>query len=84
MAARADEQILAHASDMTLLRAVADGRVLRGDSGTDTGLMAPHLLDGEPVRMSLRRLARDDLVEMPLSGPPRLAPRGTLLLRASN
>lgn len=77
---RTDEQVLAHRADMALLRAVADGRVVRGQTGTDTGLMAPHLLDGEPVRMPLWRLTQEDLVEMPLSGAPHLAPRGRRLL----
>lgn len=77
---RTDEQILAHPADMELLRAVAEGLVGRGTSGTDTALMAPHLLNGEPVRLPLRRMAREDLVEMPLSGPPRLGARGRRLL----
>lgn len=66
---------------MALLVAVRDGRVVRGDgAGGDGSLFAPHLLDGQPVRLSLVRLAREDLIEMPISGPPRLAARGRRLL----
>lgn len=62
-----------------MLEAVADGRVIRGKGG-ETSIFAPHLLDGEPVFSTLYRLAQDDLVDKPISGPPRLAPRGEYLL----
>lgn len=35
---------------MALLKAVADGRVVRGDDATDTSYWAAYLLDGEVVR----------------------------------
>jgi hypothetical protein len=62
-----------------LLASVAEGRVIRGESG-ETSMWAPHLLDGEPVRLQLRWLAGAELVAMPISGPPVLAPRGRRLL----
>jgi len=65
---------------MTLLAAVRDGRVLRG-SGDETTVFAPHFLDGEPVRLQLHWLAGHNLIHMPISGPPSLAPRGARLLR---
>lgn len=77
---RSDEQILARPDHLALLRAVAEGRVVRGADGGDTTATAAHYLDGEPVRMQLVWLQREDLVEVPLSGPPRLAPRGRRLL----
>lgn len=57
---------------MLLLEAVATGRVVRGADGTDQTANAPFMLDGRPVRFQLRRLADEDLVHMPLSGPPSL------------
>lgn len=57
---------------MGLLAAVADGRVLRGADGLDEAVNAPYFLEGRSVRLSLRQLARDELVVMPMSGPPRL------------
>jgi hypothetical protein len=70
--------VLAHDQDMALLGAVAAGRVVRGD-GDDSSIIAPHLLDGRPVRLALRRLATEGLVHMPISGRPSLAPRGERL-----
>lgn len=82
---RGDDEILCHASDLELLRAVAAGAVVRGDQGGETSIWAPRVLNGEPVSLiALRRLQRDDLITVPISGPPRLAPRGVALLsRAS-
>lgn len=79
---RNDEQILASPETMGLLRAVADGLVVRG-SGGDTGFTAPFMLRGESVRLRVMKLAREDLIEAPISGPPRLAPRGQSLLDRS-
>ncbi len=64
---------------MSLLYAVADGRVVRGD-GDDTGFQAPFMLDGESVRLGVMMLSREELVWAPISGPPQLAPRGQDLL----
>lgn len=64
---------------MLMLYAVADGRVVRGDGG-DTGFQAPFMLDGESVRLGIMMLSREELVQAPISGPPRLAPRGQDLL----
>ena len=67
---RTDEQILAHAEDIELLRAIAAGRLST----------APEL------RMSLRRLAREECI---LAGfrsgtTPLLLPRGQAILAAAN
>lgn len=80
---RSDGEILGRDSDVALLRAVASGRVVRG-SGGDMGIMSPHMLAGEPIRLQLRWLADQELVEMPISGPPALAPRGRRLLAITN
>jgi hypothetical protein len=71
--------VLAHDEDMALLAAVAAGRVVRGE-GNDSTILAPHLLDGTPVRLWLHRLAGEGLVNMPISGPPTLTPRGERLI----
>jgi hypothetical protein len=73
-APRTDAQILATDHDMQLLAAVAAGAITRAS----TVVNAPFLLDGTPVQ--LRRLAREDLVYAPISGPPSLQPRGRRLL----
>lgn len=46
--------------------------------------MAGHYLDGESIRLELRGLVRDELILMPISGPPSLAPRGRRLLAVAN
>jgi hypothetical protein len=76
---RTDEELLGNAAVMVLLAAVAAGRVIRG-SGGETNTWAPHMLDGEPIRLQVRWLADAELVTMPISGPPALAPRGRRLL----
>ena len=60
------------------MRAEKDGR-----SGS-TAIMAGTFLDGVSVRMNMQFLSDDELVEMPISGPPRLAPRGRRLLAIAN
>ena len=80
---RTDDQILSFEPDLELLAAVAAGRVIRADNDGEPGsssVGAPHLLDGAQVRMSLRRLVIDELIAMPISGPPRLEPRGNQIL----
>jgi len=47
-------------------------------TGDDESASAPHLWRGRPVRFELRRLADDDLLRLPMSGPPKLLPRGAL------
>jgi hypothetical protein len=47
-------------------------------------LFSTHYLDGSIVRIELRRLAAQDLINMPISGVPTLAPRGWRLLSAAN
>lgn len=80
-----DRELLQRPEDLELLRAVAAGRVVRGaDGGGQTSLFAPHYLDGAMIRLELRRLAAQELVEMPISGPPAVAPRGRRLLAAAN
>ena len=65
---------------MDLLGAIAAGEVVRGMAGGDSSFQAPHYWLGRPVRMDLRRMAQEELILMPISGPPRLAPRGQRLL----
>jgi hypothetical protein len=77
-----DDQLRARSDVMALLRAVADGRVVRG-AREETSMFARHLLDGEDVRLQLRWLVGWDLIRMPISGPPSLYPRGERLLRSS-
>ena len=78
-----DQQLLDRPDDIELLRAVVRGRVTRADGST--AISAPHVLDGLiPVRPELRRLADYELIWLPISGPPVLAPRGQRLLRAAN
>ncbi|PZS30756.1 MAG: hypothetical protein DLM61_10010 [Pseudonocardiales bacterium] len=81
---RTDLEILARSDDLELLRAVQKGRVLRGPTGDDTAIMAGHYLDGDSIRLQLRWLVRDELIVMPISGPPSLAPRGRRLLTVAN
>jgi hypothetical protein len=77
---RPDDAVLGNDDLMAVLAAVAAGRVVRGGSGTETTIYAPHLLDGQDVRPDVQVLHREELIEMPISGPPRLAPRGVRLL----
>ena len=79
-----ERELLAREDDMLLLRAVAAGRVLRGEAGGEASVWAPHYLDHQLVRLELRRLATQELILMPISGPPVLAPRGQRLLAAAN
>ena len=76
-APRSDAQILAHPEDMALVALVSAGRVTR----QSTRVNAPYTIDGDPLRMDLRRLARDELIYAPISGPPTLQPRGERLLQ---
>jgi hypothetical protein len=65
--------------DLTeVLRAVAQGRVIRPDSG----FQAPHLLDGQDVGLDVRLLGRAGLLEHPISGPPVITPEGERRLAA--
>lgn len=79
-----DAAILGRDDWTALLRAVAAGHVVRGATGTDTSLFAAHMLGDESIRLELRGLARQELVEMPISGPPALAPRGRRILAIAN
>lgn len=71
---------------MALLAGVAAGEVTRRDQNApddpvSTSVWAPHYWRGVPVRGDLRALRDDELIDMPISGPPRLAPRGEALLK---
>lgn len=79
-----DRELLERPEDLALLRAVAAGRVLRGEQGGETSVFSAHYFDGRLVRMELRRLAAQELINMPISGAPTLAPRGWRLLSAAN
>lgn len=74
---RTDQQILDNPRDMALLAAVAAGRVSRVGSRVN----APYLLDGDPLWVDMKRLAREDLIYAPISGPPSLQSRGVRLLQ---
>lgn len=79
-----DRELLERPEDLTLLRAIAAGRVIRGEHGGETSVFSAHYFDGTLVRMELRRLAAQELINMPISGPPTLAPRGRRLLSTAN
>lgn len=80
-----DSELLNRPEDLALLRAVAAGRVVRGaERGGQTSVFSPHYLNGTLVRLELRRLAAQELIQLPISGPPSLAPRGWRLLSAAN
>lgn len=79
-----DREVLDRPDDLYLMRAVAAGRVARGVRGGETSPFPGHYLDGQLVRMELRHLAEHELISMPISGPPTLAPRGWRLLAAAN
>lgn len=76
---RSDQEILSNVDSMRLLYAIADGCVVRGRGG-ETAFNSPYLLDGASVRLEVMLLAREDLVDAPISGPPRLSPRGQAVL----
>jgi hypothetical protein len=80
---RSDRDLLEDAHALGMLRAVASGLVVRA-GGADLRVMAAYFLDGEPVRLSMVGLAREELILMPISGPPRVAPRGRRLLEIAN
>lgn len=79
-----DRELLARPEDLALLRAVAAGRVVRGEHGGETSVFSAHYFDGTLVRMELRRLVAQELINMPISGSPTLAPRGWRLLLTAN
>lgn len=81
---RTDMEILANQLAMELLAAVAGGQVYRGDDGTDESATAPHLWAGRPVRFQLRRLADDDLIRLPMSGPPKITGYGMGILHQAH
>jgi len=84
---RPDSVILDDGPDIELLRAIASGRVVRAETDGQPGstaVQAGHFLDGVNVRMNVLFLSDDGLVKMPISGPPRLAPRGRRLLAIAN
>jgi hypothetical protein len=58
--------------------------VIRGADGEQTSVFSAHYLDGTLVRIEPRRLAAQDLINLPISGPPTIAPRGWRLLSAAN
>jgi hypothetical protein len=59
-----------------VLRAVAAGQVVR----PSTGYNAPHLLVDEDVSAAVQALARHELVDRYISGPPAITPLGEQLL----
>jgi hypothetical protein len=80
---RSDADLVRSENQIALLREVAAGRVVRG-AGGQTGFQAPYMLDSESVRGELRWLYHQDLIEMPMSGVPSIAPRGRRLLAIAN
>ena len=73
---RTDQQILDHPTNMWILGDIAAGRVTRDG----THLNAQHLLDGKPLLIYMKRLARDDRVWVPIGNDPSIAPRGARIL----
>lgn len=73
---RSDEHLKANAADMYLLAAVALETIVREPLSSMN-----YELDGRPVRLELSWLAREDLIDLRLSGLPKMAPRGERLLR---
>jgi hypothetical protein len=79
-----DAEILAQPERIDQLRAINSGLVVRGAPAGDTTMWARHRAVGFEVRQDVVLLAKLDLVHMPISGPPRLAPRGRRLLAIAN
>ena len=75
-----DEQILARPEILEQLRAVAAGMVVRGAPAGETSMWAQHRAVGFEVKHDVAFLAQMELIDMPISGPPRMAPRGVRLL----
>lgn len=73
---RSDEEIRGNDGDVELLVLVAVGAIRRGK-----GIQDLWMLDGRPMTpMRLKTLAGEDLIFLPISGPPRIAPRGLAVL----
>jgi hypothetical protein len=71
---------------MLMLELIAAGRIVRGPEGGGTGIFDPYVLRvQEPIELrTMYRLAAHDVIEKPISGPPRLAPRGQRLLQIAH
>jgi len=80
---RSDAELLDLPRSLELLAAIEAGEVVRGMDGRSTGVTAPVMWQGWSVRLDVLRLFDDDLVWMPISGPPRLTTRGERVLRLS-
>ncbi|RIJ77992.1 hypothetical protein D1871_04720 [Nakamurella silvestris] len=65
---------------MELLAGIEASQVVRGAAGGSTGVTSPTMWRGTSVRLAVLRLFDDDLVWMPISGPPTLTTRGEHLL----
>lgn len=69
---RSDEEIRAHDDTVDLLVLIAVGKVTR----SGTGILDPYLHAGVPMSpLWLKVMASEDLIFLPMSGPPRIAPR---------
>jgi hypothetical protein len=79
-----DADILDRPDDVEVFRAVAAGRVHRGPEGHSRARLAAHYADSDPIQLQLRRLTKEDLIELPISGPPSLTPRGRRVLSIAN
>lgn len=75
-----DDEILTNTWKMVLLRAISLGQVVRGADGKSTSVNAPWIWNGQAIRLGVRRLRDDELIRMPISGPPTLDVRGSRLL----
>lgn len=65
--------------DRELLEAIRDSQVVQIGTGVQGRTYALH---GDPITyMELRRLAKLDLIDLPLGGSPSLAPAGVSWLR---
>lgn len=75
-----DDELLADDRKMALLAAIDRGEVVRGADGEATSVNAMHFWNGSPIRFAVGRLRDDELVRMPISGPPVIDVRGRQLL----
>jgi hypothetical protein len=83
---RTDRELLADRETVWLLELIAAGRVGRGEAGDGTAIMDGYVASVQlPIETrTMYRLAFHGLVAKPISGPPRLAPRGVRLLQIAH
>lgn len=75
-------------SKIELLAAIAEQQIHRHEIGNHSGFWALYMLgpveaDEEISYAELRRLANEELIDLPMIGPPTLTPIGKRVLRES-